>query len=150
MFYCSKNISIFPYSHTVQCSSTVFPLCLKHSVWASVSLRSSLTYTQSLLIGQLTHAWLRSTNRPAALNQFPCAKPAARHALCKCMTRWRSVMSQSLRVKIRTTNEAFQEQCFLWERGAPVGAKVDHFNFQDLVCAQELRITEGKEQKAKA
>ena len=30
-------------------------------------------------------------------------------------------MSQSHRIKGGTTGEAFQEQCFLWERGAPVG-----------------------------
>ena len=34
-------------------------------------------------------------------------------------------MSQSHIIKGRTTEEAFQEQCFLWERGASVGADFD-------------------------
>ena len=55
-----------------------------------------------------------------------------------------SVMSQSHKVtnfKSRTIDEAFQEQCFLWERGASVGA-IDllHrpiFNCQDIVHAPQ-------------
>ena len=39
------------------------------------------------------------------------------------------VMSQSHRVRGETTDEAFQEQCFLWERGASVGAEFGLFNF---------------------
>ena len=31
-----------------------------------------------------------------------------------------------------TTDEAFQEQCFLWERGASVGVDFGLFNSQDL------------------
>ena len=42
----------------------VFPLCLKHSVWAPVSLR----HTQPALIGQLTHA--RATGLRSALSGF--------------------------------------------------------------------------------
>ena len=38
------------------------------------------------------------------------------------MTWQGSVMSPSHRIKGETTDEAFQEQCFLWERGASVAA----------------------------
>ena len=52
-------------------------------------------------------------------------------------------MSQSHRIKGGTTDEVFQEQCFVWERGASVGA--DLFNLQDLLHAQEpIYNTEGK------
>ena len=47
---------------------------------------------------------------------------------------WRhSVMSQSHGIKGRTTDEAFQEQCFLWERGAPVSLVIGLFKFQDIL-----------------
>ena len=42
-----------------------------------------------------------------------------------------SVMSQSNRIEGGTADEAFQDQCFLWERGASVGADLDLFNFHD-------------------
>ena len=38
-------------------------------------------------------------------------------------------MSPGPRVKDKTIDEAFQEQCILWERGAPVGVDWDLFNF---------------------
>ena len=38
-----------------------------------------------------------------------------------------SVMSQSNGIKGGTTDEVFQEQCFLWERGAPVGLDLGLF-----------------------
>ena len=47
----------------------------------------------------------------------------------KCVTRWHSVMREGT-----TTDEAFQEQCFLWERGASVGADFNLFIFQDPIC----------------
>ena len=50
------------------------------------------------------------------LNQFLHAKLAARHKVCKCVTPWHSVMSQSNKIEGRAADEAFQEQCFLWER----------------------------------
>ena len=46
-------------------------------------------------------------------------------------------MSQNLRIKGGTTGEAFQERCFLWEKGTPVGADFDLFYFQNLLHAQE-------------
>ena len=39
-------------------------------------------------------------------------------------------MSKYNRVQGETTDEAFQEQCFLWERGAYVGADFDLFMLQ--------------------
>ena len=53
------------------------------------------------------------------------ANLAARHKLCTCPTRWRSVMSQCHRLKGGTTDEAFEERRFLWEREASVGADFD-------------------------
>ena len=41
-----------------------------------------------------------------------------------------------------TTDEAFQEQCFLWERGASVGADFNLFNV-NLLHVQEYKILKG-------
>ena len=38
----------------------------------------------------------------------------------KYVTLWCSVMSQSHRIRGGATDEAFKDQCFLWERGASV------------------------------
>ena len=35
------------------------------------------------------------------------------------------MMSHSHRIEAEATDEAFQEQCFLWERRASVGAEFD-------------------------
>ena len=103
---------------------TVLNFCLKHSVLAPVSLRSPLPNTQSALIGQFTQdpTQLTTTEQLAVLNSFLRATLAARHKLSKSVTCWRSAMSQSHGIKGGTTDEAFQEHCCLWERGAPVGA----------------------------
>ena len=53
-------------------------------------------------------------------------------------------MSQSHVTKGGTTDEAFQEQCFLWERGASAGVDFDLFNIQDLLHAQEYKKTMTK------
>ena len=100
---------------TCLCCSSVALLWLKHSILAPPT-----SWTPILLIGQLTHAWpsTANNNRAAVLNKFLCAKLAARYKFCKYKTRWGSVMSQSHRIK---PGEVFQEQCFLWERGASVG-----------------------------
>ena len=45
------------------------------------------------------------------------------------------MMSQSHRIKGRTSDEVFQEQCFLRERGASIGVHFDLFNGQDLLRA---------------
>ena len=58
-------------------------------------------------------------------------------------------MSQSHGIKGGTTDEVFQEQCFLQERGAFVGADFAFFNFEDLLHAQDLKET-LKESKTKA
>ena len=47
------------------------------------------------------------------------------------------VMSQSPRIQGGATDEAFKEQCFLWERGPSVDADFDLFNFQDHLHAQK-------------
>ena len=60
----------------------------------------------------------------------------------------RSVMSQSRRIKGDTTDKVFQEQCFLWERGAAYGG-----DFQDLLPAREHTVilnSEGQEKKQKS
>ena len=46
-------------------------------------------------------------------------------------------MSQSHGIKGRTIDEQFQEQCFLWDRGASVGVDFELSNFQDFLHAQE-------------
>ena len=50
-------------------------------------------------------------------------------------------MKKSHQIKGETTGEVFQEQCFPWERGAPVGADFGFYNFQDLIHAEEPYIT---------
>ena len=80
----------------------------------------------------LTEFILKETyyNNRAVLNLFRHARLATRHKLCKCVTWWCSMMSQSHVIKGGTTDEAFQEQCFLWESGASVGV-----SFQELLHA---------------
>ena len=53
---------------------------------------------------------MTNNNRADVLHQLSNAKLAAGHKLCKCVTLWRSVMSQSHGIKYQTTNEVFQEQ----------------------------------------
>ena len=120
-----KSLHFF---HPVQCCSNVF--ILKRPVFlAPVSLRPLLLNTQSTLIGQLTHAWASTANnnRAAVLN------------LCKCVTWWCTLMSQSHGNRGGATDEVFQEQCFLWERGASVGTdfstfKTFYMNMQHWTC----------------
>ena len=50
-------------------------------------------------------------------------------------------MSGSHRIRGRTTDEVFPDQCFLWERGASVGADFRLFNFQDLYVHEKLYDT---------
>lgn len=45
------------------------------------------------------------------------------------------MMSQSLRTKGGTIDEALKEQCFLWERGASVSVDFYIFQFEDLLHA---------------
>ena len=106
MLHCSKDTSVFSHCPVLQLCSSGPPLL----------------NTQSPLIGQLTHAWPSSTykNREGVLNHFRHAKLAPRHKLGKCSALWHSVTSQSHRIKGGATDEAFQEQCFLWERGASI------------------------------
>ena len=68
-----------------------------------------------------------------------------KHQLCRCVTPWQSVMSQSLGM---TTDKAFQEQCFPWERGAFVGD--DFINFQKTFTCTMTSVTHwrmGKKNK---
>ena len=97
--------------------------------------RLLLLNTKFPLIGQPTHAWASSANNSA--NPVLCAILAARQKWCKCVTWWRSVMSQSHQINGGTTDEEFQAQCFLWENGASVAADFNLFNFQHLSHAQE-------------
>ena len=52
------------------------------------------------------------TATESALNQILCAKLAAQHKLCKCVTWWHSLMSQKHGVKGGATDEAFRKQRF--------------------------------------
>ena len=80
------------------------------------------------------HAWdsTANSNWATLLNQFLHVKLAAQHELREYVIWWCSVMSQSHRIKGWTTDEAFEEQCFLWERGASVGA--DFYFFNSFTC----------------
>ena len=96
------------------------PLSLKHSVSAPVCLRNPPPLPPSEYLSLL---WLVSsympdpaaltTTKAALLNHFLRCGLAAVHKWYKC----NSVMSQSHRIKGGTTDEVFQEQYFLWERG---------------------------------
>lgn len=46
-------------------------------------------------------------------------------------------MSQSHNIKSETSDEAFEVQCFLQDRGASVGVDFHLFNFQDILHAQQ-------------
>ena len=96
---------------------------LSETLCLSLCLFKTEANTQTPLIGWLTHAWHSSSNknRAAVLNQFLHAKLAVRYSLCKGVTWWRSVMSQSHWIKDGTSGEALQRKCFLREWGA-IGA----------------------------
>ena len=57
-------------------------------------------------------------------------------------------MSQSHEIKGGATDEAFQEQCFLWERGASVALDFNLLNFEDCLHAQ-YPVYKEKERKEK-
>ena len=58
-------------------------------------------------------------------------------------------MSQSPGIKGGITEEAYQDKCFFWERGASVGVDINLFNFQDLLRAQEPIKHRGKGERKK-
>ena len=64
-------------------------------------LKNPSAFSHCPLIAQLTHARSSTTSnhRAAMLNQSLRARLAARHKLCKCLTWWCSVMSQSHRIE---------------------------------------------------
>ena len=83
------------------------------------------------LSGYVSGICLRKTtnnNRVAVLNPVLRASLATMHKLCKCVTWWCIVMSQSHKLKGKTTDEVFEGQCFLQDRRAPVGSDLDFFN----------------------
>ena len=47
-------------------------------------------------------------------------------------------MSRSHKIKGQTTDQAFQEELFLWDRGIPVSVDCGLFNFQDHIENPEL------------
>lgn len=57
------------------------------------------------LVGSHTSDATLNNNRAAVHNQFLRAKRAAGHTLCKCVTQWCGVMSQSHWIKVRITDE---------------------------------------------
>ena len=104
------------FSYIVQCCITVFPLCMKHSELAPVSLRPppacSDWSAHTCLIqhcSQCLWSALFCFHLPVSIHFYQ----DKRHGLCKCVTWWH-------RIKGGTTEEAVQRQCFLWERVAPV------------------------------
>ena len=131
-------------SHTVQWCRTIFPLCMKRSVLAPVSLKSPPPPKLPSV------HWLVSS--AAVQSQFIRDKPVARHTWCTCVTLWHSVMSQSYKIKGRTTDEAFQEQCFLWERGASFVADFTFFFklSRSFTCTKSFITHQREEQNEKA
>lgn len=65
------------------------------------------------------------------------------------MTNGDIVMSKSHRIKGGTTDEAFQKQCFLWERGATVGADFELLYIQYL-HKNLYNTLKGREKNVKA
>ena len=126
LFWVTTRIclhALISFSHTVQCCRIVFPLCIKcRCLFKAPSPKFPVSANWSADTC-LSHHWQQQLNniRAALLNQVLHTKLAARHKLRKCLTLWRSVMSQRRLFKGGTTDEAFQEQCFLWERWASVG-----------------------------
>ena len=84
-------------------------------------------FTSAALIGQLTHVsgWLCCFFLASSELHF---YQEYSHKLRKCVTRWNSVMSWCHGIKGGTAEEAFNVQCFLWERGASIG--VDFIPFK--------------------
>ena len=124
MLHCSKNT-------TVQCCSTVFPLCLKRSVLTPVSwITSPSDWSAHTRLPQ-HHI---NNNRVAVLNQFL-------HAIHSV-----SVTSQSHRIIEGRTYEAFQEQCFLWDSRTSVGSDFGLFEGAR-ICMQFLGKTFNQKRK---
>lgn len=59
---------------------------------------------------------------------------------CANVTQWCSLMSQSHGIKGGTTNEAFQEQRFQWERGTSICANFAFFHFLDFFTCMTTYI----------
>ena len=95
-------------------------LALKHRMlcFSSCLFKAHLLNTQSPLIGQLTHActahhvsgWLCRVFSFQLASLLPWIQAPFKCASWRC-----NVMSGSHRIKGGTTDEEFQEQCFLWE-----------------------------------
>ena len=58
------------------------------------------------------------------------------------------VTCQSKKIKVGATDEVFQDQWYLWERGASVGVDFDLSNFQDLLQEQAY-LTHARRVKIK-
>ena len=119
---CSKNTSVLQHCIPPLTVTLCFSCCLfkapppEYPVYPDWSAHTC-------------QASIANNNRAAVLNQFL-------NKLWKCVTWWCSV-SQGSRLKGGTTDETFQEQCFLWEIWASVGADFGLFKFQDVFHAQE-------------
>ena len=114
-------------------------------LYETLCFSSCLCKAWSPPIGQLTHVWEK--DRASTLNKFSHSKLAARHQLCKCLMCRHNVTSQSRRIKGGTSDEAFQVQCFLWERGASVDVDFDLFNSQHLFTCTRTSLTLWTERK---
>ena len=119
----SKNT---PFSHTT------FPLCLKHSVLAPVSFRP-LLLTTPIYSDWSAHTHPSQHRSPCRLSvrmcfQFPVSLMSTiyigiRYAnLCRGDSVWCQEVAE---IKGGATDEAFQEQYFLWDGGASVGVDID-------------------------
>ena len=118
-----SNTSVFSYCPVEQ---QCIPSLSDKLCFNSRLFKTRLLNTKPSLSGQPTHAWASTANdsRAALPNEFLCAK-AAMYTLSKYVT----LMSKRHRIKGGATDEAFQEQGNLWERGVPAGVDFDLFNW---------------------
>ena len=111
MVYFSKNTSVFPYCPVLQhcipplSEKLCFCSCLfkapppEHPICSDWSAHTRLSKQPLTTTEQLCY-------------QFLHAELAARHASCKCVSCWQSVMSQSHKIKGGATDERFRSRVF--------------------------------------
>ena len=133
------------FSYIVQCCITVFPLCMKHSELAPVSLRPppacSDWSAHTCLIqhcSQCLWSALFCFHLPVSIHFYQ----DKRHGLCKCVTWWH-------RIKGGTTEEAVQRQCFLWERVAPVDVNLCNTMKKEVKKKKKKKKQQKKNNKKK-
>ena len=120
-----------PLSETLCLSSCLFKVPPENPVCCNWSAHTHLSHHSPLC--------LRSV-RPC--HQLPLSFTSTVNIDMNYANECHSVMSCShlLIIKVDSTDEAFQEQCFLWENQASVGADFDLFStFKIVTCARTCK-----------